>query len=330
MADPKRRSMKTKTAGKKRSNGVKERRRKLVLEFSGLFLIVLMLFIGWFHVTSVEVVGNSGKNYTDREIREMALPEFWTGNSALLRLFRRRIDLTDVRFMESIEVEVKSRNSIRLHVYEKKPVGFVRLNERDFYFDHEGIVLEIMSAEETAQLKQEAAETVSAENASEAPESVVQTESGEGQTEGEASVLQDKASEDTAAEETSEESVQQFNPNLADVPMITGLPVSEVPVGQKLPLSESSFFNTIQFLTKMIDKYNIQPDYVEVTEDVRGKREMTLFYGNVRAALGTDSELEEKVTRLAAILPKLAGRSGILHLEEYSADTINIVFDEDQ
>ncbi len=288
-----------------------------MLEGIGVLLIAGALFIGLFFVNSVEVVGNSGKNYTDQEIAEMALPEFWSRNSVLLRIFRRKVDLKSVRFMESVEVEVTGRNAVRLHVNEKKPVGFIRMNDRDFYFDHEGVVLEIMSAEETVQLKQQAAET----QAAEAAESQSQSETAEDAVTG--------SQEETAAEE-SEESVQGFNPNLADVPMITGLNVTEAAPGQKLPLSNPSFFNTIQFLTKMIDKYGIQPDYVEIAEDVRGTRTMTLCYGTVRAALGTDSELEEKVTRLAAILPKLAGRSGTLHLEEYSSDTINIVFDEGQ
>lgn len=291
--------MKKKRARKKNTT-VALRRRKIILEFIGTILVAGALFWGLFYVNSIEVVGNSGKNYTDQEIVEMSLPEFWTKNSALLRVFRRKINLHDVRFMESVEVEFKSRNAIRLHVNEKKPVGFVRLNGMDFYFDHDGVVLEVMSADETALLKQQAAETQAAEN---------QELTGEGTPE--------------------EGNVQEYNPNLADVPMITGLDVTEVPAGQRLPLSNPMFFNTIQFLTKMIDKYGIQPDYVEISENAKNEREMTLYYGSIRAALGTDRELEEKVTRLAAILPLLEGRSGILHLEEFSGETINIVFDAD-
>ncbi|MCQ2511057.1 MAG: hypothetical protein MJ116_11425 [Lachnospiraceae bacterium] len=300
---------------KRKSSDVSRRRRNIILEMIGTVLIAGALFWGLFFVNSIEVVGNSGKNYTDLEIVEMSLPEFWTKNSVLLRVFRRRVDLKDVRFMESVEVEFKSRNAIRLHVNEKKPVGFVRLNDRDFYFDHEGVVLEIMSAEETAQLKAQAMESadITAE-----PEEIPETETAS------------DAEPETEAEAVSVEAVEEFNPNLADVPMISGLNVTEVAAGQRLPLSNPTFFNTIQFLTKMIDKYGIQPDYVEITENAKGVREMTLYYGTVRAALGTDSDLEEKVTRLAAILPKLGGRSGILHLEEFTSDTINIVFDADQ
>lgn len=321
----------TKKRVRRKNTTVSERRRRIILEFIGAILLAGALFWGLFYVNSIEVVGNSGKNYTDQEIVEMSLPEFWTNNSVLLRIFRRKVNLLDVRFMESVEVEFKSRNAIRLHVNEKKPVGFVRLNGMDYYFDHDGIVLEIMSADETALLKQQAAENQAADTSETPAEETMQevtvpdgsTEDGTVQTEG-------AEAGNAAADSSVNEYVQEFNPNLADVPMITGLAVTEVPAGQRLPLSNPIFFNTIQFLTKMIDKYGIQPDYVEITENARGEREMILYYGSVRAALGTDRDLEEKVTRLAAILPKLTGRSGILHLEEFTSETINIVFDADQ
>ncbi len=299
--------MAKKRTRKKRSRAAVLRRRKLILEFTGVILAAAVLFWGLFYVTSIEVVGNSGKNYTDQEIIEMTLPEFWTKNSALLRIFRRKMDLEDVRFMESVEVEVTGRNEIRLHVNEQKPVGFVRLNDVDFYFDHNGVVLEIMSAEETALLKQEAQEAEASE------------------------IIASESETDTEEEAETEESVQEFNPDLADVPMITGLEVSQVEEGQTLPVSDgdTAIFNTIQFLTKMIDKYDIQPDYVLISADSKGEKEMTLYYGSIRAALGTDTDLEEKITRLAAILPKLSERSGILHLEEFTSDTVNIVFEED-
>ncbi len=304
--------MARKSKRRKRSRAAVLRRRKLLLELAGAVLAAAALFWGFFYITSIEVVGNSGKNYTDEEIIEMSLPEFWTKNSVLLRLFHSTIELEDVRFMDSVDVEVRSRNEIRLHVNEKKPVGFVRLNDTDYYFDHTGIVLEIMSAEETALLKQEAAETEAAEILS---SSLEESETAEG---------------DGTEETADEESVQEFSPDLADVPMIAGLDVPATAVGEAFPIEDASVFNTIQFLTKMIDKFDIQPDYVLISESTAGEKEMTLYYGTVRAALGADSNLEEKITRLAAILPKLSGRSGVLHLEEYSSDTINIVFEEDQ
>lgn len=319
--------MKKKRARRKKSRAALERRRKLILKITGALLIALALFFGLFYINTIEVVGNSGKNYTNQEIIQMSLPGLWSKNSALLRMFRRKVDLKDVRFMESVEVEFRSNNSIRLHVNEKKPIGFVRLNGSDYYFDHEGVVLEIMSAEETSQLKQGliTEPMLNAEQTTEESEASSLEEGEETAGDESSGVLQDVT--DGSIED---ENVEEFNPNLADCPMVTGLNVTPVDAGLRFPVKDPSIFNTIQSLTKMIDKYSISPDYVELSEGAKGKTEMTLYYGNVRAALGSDQGLEEKVTRLAAILPKLEGRSGVLHLEEFTNDTINIVFDEDQ
>ena len=67
------------------------------------------------------------------------------------------------------------------------------------------------------------------------------------------------------------------------------------------------------------------PDRVEFSENLS----MTLSYDQVRIGLGDDSLLEEKMTRVTAILPKLSGLSGILHLEDFTEDTQNIIFDPD-
>ena len=56
---------------------------------------------------------------------------------------------------------------------------------------------------------------------------------------------------------------------------------------------------------------------------------LTLHYGNVRIALGKDENLEDKMTRVAGILPKLNGESGVLHLEGFTNDTQNIIFERD-
>ena len=45
--------------------------------------------------------------------------------------------------------------------------------------------------------------------------------------------------------------------------------------------------------------------------------------------LGADTDLEEKMTRVAAILPELEGMSGVLHLEDFTEDTQNIVFGQE-
>ena len=281
----------------------KKTRRLILLSAAGAVLLALLLFWGLFYITEVEVVGNT--RYTAQEIEDMALDGFFSHNSILLYTFSRHMNLEDIPFMESVDVEYLNRNKIRLHVSEKQIIGYVRLEETDYYFDKDGMVLEAFASSESQS-------TEDAAGADAVPDTGAEADGqGENQTEN-GSVNGGTGS-------------VQFRPALTDVPLITGLKFESVEVGQVLSVEDPTVFNTILALTRMIDKYEIQPDYVEFAED----QSMTLYYGNVRISLGTDSNLEEKMTRVAAILPKLTGKSGVLHLEDFTDDTQNIIFDQD-
>lgn len=95
-----------------------------------------------------------------------------------------------------------------------------------------------------------------------------------------------------------------FQPTLSDVPLVTGLTFDYVTVNKQLPVEKPAVFRTMLALTRMTEKYNITPDSVEFNEN----SEIILhYYDTVRILLGTDTALEEKMTRVAAILPSLSG-----------------------
>lgn len=236
-------------------------RRILLLSLSGCLLLAAALFWILFYISEVEVVGNT--RYTAQEVEDMVEDGFLSHNSVLLSVFRSHIDLRDILFMQSVDVEYLTRNKVRLHVSEKEPVGYVSLEETDYYFDKDGLVLEIIAAGEDQKANQ--------------------------------------------------------------VPQVTGLSLSPAAVGETLTIEDPSVFQTILALSKIAKKYEIVPDRVEFSENLS----MTLSYDQVRIGLGDDSLLEEKMTRVTAILPKLSGLSGILHLEDFTEDTQNIIFDSD-
>ncbi len=125
-------------------------------------------------------------------------------------------------------------------------------------------------------------------------------------------------------EEVEQETSDNYR-EYADVPLITGLVSDKAEEGAKLKVKDSRIFDSILELMRMFDKYGVRPDSVELSEH----DEFTLHYGNVRIALGKDEKLEDKMTRAAAILPKILNESGTLHLEDYTNDTHNIIFDKD-
>ena len=117
-----------------------------------------------------------------------------------------------------------------------------------------------------------------------------------------------------------------FQPTLSDVPLVTGLTFDYVTVNKQLPVEKPAVFRTMLALTRMTEKYNITPDSVEFNEN----SEIILhYYDTVRILLGTDTALEEKMTRVAAILPSLSGLSGELHMEDYKDGDSSFVFSKD-
>ena len=98
----------------------KKVKRRIILGTVGALLLAFLIFWGLFYIVEVEVVGNT--RYTEAEVEDMALQGFFGHNSLLLSTFRSHIDLDDIPFMESVDVEYLERNKVRLHVNEKQPI----------------------------------------------------------------------------------------------------------------------------------------------------------------------------------------------------------------
>lgn len=109
---------------------------------------------------------------------------------------------------------------------------------------------------------------------------------------------------------------------IADVTQITGIDCSEVVLYKKLPIEED-VLRDILTLTQALRRSGLIPDSVTYG----GKHEPELKYGNVRVSMGSLELLTQKVERLDKILPKLAGKKGLLHMESWTEETTNIVFD---
>lgn len=107
------------------------------------------------------------------------------------------------------------------------------------------------------------------------------------------------------------------------VPQIKGLGASNIGLGHTIEFEKPEALNTISAIRAITDRYEVCPDTVEFDADLN----ITLRYGNITALLGQDDLLEEKMIRVIAILPALEDYSGTLHLENFTMDTENIVFD---
>ena len=286
--------------------------RNLLL-FAVVLIVAAAVFFGLFYVTDVEVVGNT--RYSAAQISEMTLKGPVSYNSVLMSALNKTV-YPDVAFVESVQVKYLGRNRLRLEVQEKYPIGYLEADDVNYYFDKDGLVLEAIAKSNMKENSAESGRNEESQNTDSAAESTPLQQQTNDITEKNATV--EKAShngEDTV-----------FHPALTDVPRVEGLNASNITVGSVLKVDDPAVFQIILSLTKLIDKFGIQPDYVEISKDLS----MTLHYDQVRIQIGGDSLLEEKVSRVAAILPELDGLSGVLHLEDYAKDTQNIIFDRDK
>ena len=110
-----------------------------------------------------------------------------------------------------------------------------------------------------------------------------------------------------------------------DVPRVDGLEITDVQEQEKLNGVNSSKLNTILSVGKMLEKTAQKPDRLEFGT----LNQLVLYYGDIEVRMGDDENMEEKMNRLEGILPELSGMKGILHMENVSENSRNVVFDQD-
>ena len=101
------------------------------------------------------------------------------------------------------------------------------------------------------------------------------------------------------------------------VPYFDGIQVNSVVMDEKLDIKGDSVLNTAVALSTIFQKNEMIPDHIQFDSSYS----ISLIYGDIKVQLGKDEDLEEKMNRVIAILPKLTGKKGILHMESVSTDT---------
>lgn len=110
------------------------------------------------------------------------------------------------------------------------------------------------------------------------------------------------------------------------VPYIEGMEISEedVVLGEMLPVSDEEVFTEIDDVMALLTQYELTADKISCSGD-----ELTVYFGNIRAQLGS-AGFDLKIAQLPSILSKLnesyADQTGVLHLENYSADNTSVRF----
>ena len=131
--------------------------KRVIILSAVLFLVLAALVLGYgyivnnYTVTTIYVEGNV--HYTNEEIIDMVMDGRFGDNSLFLAMKYKDKGVEDIPFIQSMDVTIESKDTIRITVYEKALAGYVSYLGQYVYFDKDGIVVEI-STEKTAGIPQ--------------------------------------------------------------------------------------------------------------------------------------------------------------------------------
>ena len=231
----------------------------LVLSFILVMAVCALLVVKVFVVKEVKVEGN--KLYEDELITSTVLNDEYSWNSLYVLLKYSFADTEQLPFIDAMEIELESPQTLKIKVYEKGMMGYLYIPAigENAYFDKDGFVTE-----------------------------------------------------------TSTRIIEK-------VPRIEGLSCNEVVLYEQLP-TDAKLLRQLLTLTQALKREGLEPEAISYNSE----DEPVLIYGNIRVQVGSNEYLTQKVERIKKILPKLNGLSGILHLEDWTEETTNIVFEKQE
>lgn len=125
----------------------KQRKHRTGLIILIIVFVVLVGLLGagiyiWknYRITTVYVEGNT--HYTDEEVIDYVMGSEFAHNSIILSWMYKNKEITGIPFIQSMDIKILSRNTVKIMVYEKSLAGYVNYLGRYFYFDKDGIVVE--------------------------------------------------------------------------------------------------------------------------------------------------------------------------------------------
>jgi len=232
---------------------------KCVLIAAVLLLITggVIWFINAFRITSVMVEGNI--HYSTDQITEMVMNSDFSNNSVFLSMQYHNKSITDVPFVERIDVSVVDRQTVKITVYEKALAGYVQYLGSYMYFDKDGIV------------------------------------------------------------------VESSNVLTPGIPEVSGLKFNHVVLHEALPVENEEIFQEILNITNLLNKHGLSATKIQFDS----LYDVSLHFGKVRVIMGEDADMDQIIMHLTGILPHLEGKSGVLHMENFSESNKDITFEED-
>ncbi|MBQ8518429.1 MAG: cell division protein FtsQ [Agathobacter sp.] len=111
---------------------------------------------------------------------------------------------------------------------------------------------------------------------------------------------------------------------IENVPKIEGITCDEVVLYEKLPIDNQKLRELLT-LTQALKREGLEPDIIHFGLE----QSPVLSYGNAEVWLGSIELLTQKVARLEKILPTIDGVAGILHMEDWTEESSNTIFEKE-
>lgn len=115
--------------------------KKGVISIAVILLFGCVLFVSTgFRTTQIEYEGNT--TYTDQEMTTYIFGGKYNVNTLIYYFFTSKKDKVVIPFVQDYEVTVDWPNKLKVKVYEKSIIGYIRYMGYNLYFDKDGIVVD--------------------------------------------------------------------------------------------------------------------------------------------------------------------------------------------
>lgn len=108
--------------------------------------------------------------------------------------------------------------------------------------------------------------------------------------------------------------------SIPGIPIIEGVGVKKVILNHKVKAENRKVFSCVIQVGKVMEKWELSPDKI-----VFDGTEATLHFGTIAVNIG-DENFDDRAAQIAPILEKLQGKSGTVHLENFTMQSTLISF----
>lgn len=118
----------------------KHRRNGRWWRIPAVILIILVFCMMIFRVKTLRIEGNT--RVSDEEVKELIHWDASQGNTLLLWLMNRKVDVSSNELLSRITVSVDNPQRVHVHVEEQLLVGCIKIGGQYFYINSEGMVVQ--------------------------------------------------------------------------------------------------------------------------------------------------------------------------------------------